>query len=151
MIASIELDDIPSPALVTSKCTCCDKPLSRVSGKLFDLEDEHMADYVITWHREPSPKPATFDFIFKKWNEDSELEEGAGVSLLFHRDEKTAGVQLIDGNPELLKLEGVVRVYSKEEIREWLPMQQLVQQACQFILSNDDRLAVIRTLSGANG
>ncbi len=149
MIASIELDEQPNPALPDESCPCCDKSLSRITGKLFDLDDEEMAAYIITWHTEPCEKPATLDFVFKEWNEEKEEEEGAVVSLKLHRQEDQAGVQLVDGNKTLLEQANADKVYTAEEIREWVPMQQLIQQSCQFIMVNDDRLQAIQTLSSS--
>ena len=84
MIASIELNDTPgiyAEFLNTETC---------VSGSLFDMEDEHLADYLvycIAMGDNAANIALQFDFIFKEWNEDSETEEGALVSLIFSKNE----------------------------------------------------------------
>jgi len=138
MITSIEFDDAPSYPCETTA-------LHRVTGKLFDRDDEHMADYIVSWPLVSSEKPLSIDFIFREWNEDTEAVEGAVVSVHFHQDEKGLGLRIVDGDVSFLKLEGVHKAYSNQEIREWIPMQQLVQHACQFILVHDDRILLPRS------
>lgn len=137
MIASIELNDTAGMyAEYLGQKTC-------IGGCLYDMEDEQLADYLV-YRVEGSGEQAKiaiqFDFVFKEWNEETESDEGAIVSLVFSKREGGFGFQLIDGNANLLPAESVVKAYSVDDIKNWVPMQQLVQTASQFILNNDERI-----------
>jgi hypothetical protein len=145
MITSIEIDEVPfcDPALLVNINGGGNWLLA--TGHLFDGEDAHMGDYLLSWNDPANGLPAHLDFIFMEWNDETDQDEGAVVSMQYRTDPEGAGFQLIDGRQALKCLPGVTKVYTRDDIREWVPMQHLIQQTCRFLLANDDRFLLVQT------
>lgn len=139
MISSLEfVDETTNPP-----CQQCGTVTNTICGKLFDYEDELLTTYYVSWTVEGSKTTAAFDFVFREWNEEQDCEEGVVISLEYKNDPEAKGFTIIDGRPSFLNLDGVTRLYSKEEVLIWEPMKRLIYQACEFIVGNDHRLEEI--------
>jgi hypothetical protein len=126
-------------------CRECGGTTQRVWGIVRDIESNDIAVYYIQWEPTPCTFPATYDLVFKEWNQEDEKEEKVVISLSYRNDSENFGWRIEDGNQIYLIEKLADRIYTRDQVIEFEELKDLVFEICDFIYYNDPRVENITT------